>query len=166
MLPKGNDSLPFFCLLCFLGSASIRGEAQRDSSRLPLPPGSQNIPLPLGDGVPVRGNAQRDSSRLPLPPGSQTIALPTTPSLATTAPRFRPVPTTTPVSTVQILSIPVGPALQLTGGIVSSVLAATRPRDPSPPPIFQDFPFSCAGRVPGYYADTSTNCRVTSCSLT
>lgn len=48
------------------------------------------------------------------------------------------------------------PALNLAGGIVGSVLAATRPREP---PFA---PFSCVGRVPGYYADITTNCKVIS----
>ncbi|XP_032778979.2 U-scoloptoxin(01)-Cw1a [Daphnia magna] len=63
-----------------------------------------------------------------------------------------PIP---PQGTLQVLGIPIVPALKLAGGIVGSVLAAhNQPEEPLRRP-----PFSCVGRVPGYYADVFTNCR-------
>jgi hypothetical protein len=87
----------------------------------------------------AQGDSQRDSFRPHRPPQPLTTQT--------------PIP---PQSTIQVLGIPIVPALNLAGGIVGSVLVATRPREP---PFA---PFSCLGRVPGYYADITTNCKVIS----
>nr|CAH0106110.1 unnamed protein product [Daphnia galeata] len=84
----------------------------------------------------AQGDSQRDSFRPHRPPQPLTTQT--------------PIP---PQSTIQVLGIPIVPALNLAGGIVGSVLVATRPREP---PFA---PFSCLGRVPGYYADITTNCK-------
>lgn len=66
----------------------------------------------------------------------------------------QPFTTTQSQPTIQVLGIPIVSALNLAGGIVGGVLSATRLTEPS------FAPFSCIGRIPGYYADITTNCKV------
>jgi hypothetical protein len=66
----------------------------------------------------------------------------------------QPFITTQSQPTIQVLGIPIVPALNLAGGIVGGVLSPTRLTEPS------FAPFSCIGRIPGYYADITTNCKV------
>ena len=90
----------------------------------------------------MRGYPQRDTSRPYLQPSQQSTT--TTQS---------PIPQQ---QHIQVLNIP-GQVFQLAGGIIREVTAAIRPNYP---PTYSDISFSCVGRVPGYYADISTKCKV------